>query len=80
MYFSAIKQAKDECWNQFLKGAERKDIFKAFQYTKSRRVERLPILEYGERKLSLLKNNVMFLCLFLLALLLKLLDLIELVS
>ena len=49
-YFSAIKQAKSECWNQFLEGAEGRDIFKAFQYTKSRKVERLPILEHGDKK------------------------------
>ena len=49
-YFSAIKKAKADCWNQFLEGAEGKDIFKAFQYIKSRKVERIPILEYGDKK------------------------------
>ena len=49
-YFSAIKKAKSECWNQFLEDADGKDIFKAFQYTKSRKVERLPILEHGDKK------------------------------
>ena len=38
--------AKSKCWNNFLENAKNKDIFKAFQYTKQTRVEKLPILQY----------------------------------
>ena len=33
-YYYKIKSAKLKCWNNFLKNAKDKDIFKAFQYTK----------------------------------------------
>ena len=45
-YYYKIKSAKSKCWNSFLKNAKDKDIFKAFQYTKQKRVEKLPILQY----------------------------------
>ena len=45
-YYFEIKLAKSKCWNNFLENAKDKDIFKAFQYTKQRRVEKLPILQY----------------------------------
>ena len=35
-----------KCWNNFLENAKDKDIFKVFQYTKQKRVEKLPILQY----------------------------------
>ena len=45
-YYYEIKLAKSKCWNNFLENAKDKDIFKAFQYTKQTRVEKLPILQY----------------------------------
>ena len=45
-YLNKIKLAKARCWNKFLENATGKDIFKAFQYTKFRRNEKLPVLEY----------------------------------
>lgn len=45
-YFATIKTAKSDCWNQFLENAQGKEIFKAFQYTKQRRIEKLPLLIY----------------------------------
>ena len=45
-YFLAIKKAKNNCWNNFLENAQNKDIFKAFQYTKQKRIEKVPVLEY----------------------------------
>src|SRR6266498_4832715 len=41
--------AKSNYWNQFLKKAERKEIFKALTYTKQKRIERLPIITYSNR-------------------------------
>src|SRR5438876_9337037 len=45
-YFNEIKIAKSSCWNQFLEKAEGKEIFKAFSYTKEKRIEKLPIIKY----------------------------------
>src|SRR5205809_3588509 len=45
-YFYKIKQAKATCWNNFLENAVEKDIFKAFNYTKFNRIEKLPIIQY----------------------------------
>ena len=45
-YYYEIKTAKSNCWNNFLENAQGKDIFKAFQYTKQTRIEKLPILQY----------------------------------
>ena len=41
-YFSAIKQAKKDHWNQFLENEDPKSIFKALAYTKNRLVEKIP--------------------------------------
>ena len=41
--------AKSNCWNQFLEKAEGKEIFKAFAYTKQKRIERLLIIAYLDR-------------------------------
>ena len=41
-YFSAIKQAKKDHWNQFLEKEDPKSIFKALAYTKNRLVEKIP--------------------------------------
>ena len=43
-YYYEIKLVKLKCWNNFLENAKDKDIFKAFQYIKQNRVEKLPIL------------------------------------
>ena len=48
-YFNEIKMAKSNCWNQFLEKAEGKEIFKAFAYTKQKRIERLSIITYSDR-------------------------------
>jgi hypothetical protein len=45
-YYYEVKKAKSNCWNNFLENASGKDIFKAFQYTKQNRIEKLPILQY----------------------------------
>jgi hypothetical protein len=45
-YFAKIKQAKQGLWDSFLENAKEKEIFKAFQYTKGNRVERIPIIKY----------------------------------
>src|SRR5436190_19912358 len=45
-YFYKIKQAKATCWNDFLENTVGKDIFKAFNYTKFNRIEKLPIIQY----------------------------------
>ena len=40
---------KSNYLNQFLEKAEEKEIFKAFIYTKQKRIERLPIITYSDR-------------------------------
>jgi len=45
-YFAKIKQAKQGLWDSFLENAKGKEIFKAFQYTKANRVERIPVIKY----------------------------------
>jgi len=45
-FFQAIKIEKARYWNNFLENAVGKDIFKAFNYTKFNRVEKLPIIQY----------------------------------
>ena len=40
---------KSNCWNQFLEKAEGKEIFKAFAYTKQKRIKRLSIITYSDR-------------------------------
>jgi hypothetical protein len=49
-YFAKIKEAKQGLWNSFLENAKGKEIFKAFQYTKYSRVERIPIIEYKNKE------------------------------
>jgi hypothetical protein len=46
-YFQQIKLEKAKCWNSFLENAIGKEIFKAFNYTKSNKVEKLPIIQYS---------------------------------
>ena len=43
-YFSAIKQAKKDHWNQFLEKEDPKSIFKALAYTKNRLVEKILLI------------------------------------
>src|SRR6266496_2515061 len=45
-YYFEVKKAKSNCWNNFLENASEKEIFKAFQYTKQNKIEKLPILQY----------------------------------
>src|SRR5204863_1088251 len=45
-YYYKVKKAKSNCWNNFLENASEKEIFKAFQYTKQNKVEKLSILQY----------------------------------
>jgi len=51
--------AKSNYWNQFLEKAEGKEIFKAFTYTKQKRIERLPIITYSDRN-NKRKNAITF--------------------
>jgi hypothetical protein len=44
-YFDAIKNSKQKSWNEFLINAQGKEIFKAFQYVKMRRIEKLPTIK-----------------------------------
>jgi len=48
-YFKQIKLEKTKCWNTFLENAVGKDIFKAFNYIKSNRIEKLPIIQYKDK-------------------------------
>jgi len=41
-YFQAIKKAKRDYWNQFLEKNDPKSIFKAFSYTNSSLVDKIP--------------------------------------
>jgi hypothetical protein len=50
VYFQEIKSAKTQCWDRFLEEARNKDIFKAYQYVKQRKVEKLPIIEFKTEK------------------------------
>ena len=43
-YYFEVKKAKSNCWNNFLENASEKEIFKAFQYTKQNKIEKLSIL------------------------------------
>jgi hypothetical protein len=45
-YYYEVKKAKSNCWNNFLENASGKEIFKAFQYTKQNKIEKLSILQY----------------------------------
>ena len=40
---------KSNCWNQILEKTEEKEVFKAFAYTKQKRIKRLPIITYSDR-------------------------------
>src|SRR5204862_5772413 len=57
-YYYEIKSAKSKCWNNFLKNVKDKDIFKAFQYIKQNRIEKLLILQYQTKNSHL--KAVMF--------------------
>jgi hypothetical protein len=43
-YFSAIKHAKRNHWNQYLEKEDPKSIYKAMAYTKDRQTERMPTI------------------------------------
>ena len=45
-YYHEVKKVKSNCWNNFLENTSGKEIFKAFQYTKQNKIEKLPILQY----------------------------------
>ena len=45
-YFHTIRDAKRSDWHTFLSSAKGKDVFTAYIYTKPRRVERTPILNF----------------------------------
>ena len=46
IYFQTIRQAKKTDWQTFLSTARGKDVFTAYKYTKPRRVERTPTLNF----------------------------------
>ena len=48
-YFHAIRQAKTDSWLNFLKNAKDKEIFKAYKYTKSNQVEKLPAIQHNDQ-------------------------------
>jgi hypothetical protein len=48
-----IKTAKQGLWDVFLENAKGKDIFKALQYTKYNKVEKLPIIKYKKEEETL---------------------------
>ena len=43
-YYTAIRQAKTNKWNEFLENAQGKEVFKAYGYTKLRKIKKLPTL------------------------------------
>ena len=45
-YFHAIRQAKQSYWTNFLEGAEGKDVFTAFRYTKQATHTKIPTIHY----------------------------------
>src|SRR5271170_1342315 len=47
-YFEMIKRAKQNLWDSFLENARGKEVFKAFNYTKYKTVERIPIIKYRQ--------------------------------
>jgi hypothetical protein len=48
-----IKTAKQGLWDVFLENVKGKDIFKALQYTKYNKVEKLPIIKYKKEEETL---------------------------
>ena len=51
-YFTAVKSAKRDHWNEFLAKEDLKSIFKAMAYTKDRRVERIPLIASSPNSLE----------------------------
>ena len=42
-FYYEVKKAKSKCWNNFLENATDRKIFKAFQYIRQNKVEKLSI-------------------------------------
>jgi len=51
-YFHEIKLAKQSSWNDFLENADSEQIFKAYKYCKQRKIEKIPIIQYNNKKLT----------------------------
>jgi hypothetical protein len=47
-YFHAIREAKTDCWNNFLENAQGKEIFTALRYTKAQKVRKIPNILYKD--------------------------------
>jgi hypothetical protein len=47
-YFTAIRTAKTEHWNQFLEGLQGLDTFAVQRYTKLKNLGKIPVIEYTE--------------------------------
>jgi hypothetical protein len=48
VYFTAIRTAKTEHWNQFLKGLQSSETFAVQWYTKPKNLGKIPVIEYTE--------------------------------
>lgn len=48
-YFHAIRQAKSDSWMNFLKNARDKDVYKAYKFTKSIQVEKIPTIQFNDQ-------------------------------
>ena len=48
-YFHAIRQVKSISWIEFLKNAKEKEIFKAYKFTKSNLVEKIPAIQFDNQ-------------------------------
>ena len=51
-YFHEIKLAKQSSWNDFLEHADSEQVFKAYKYCKQRRIEKTPVLQYNDQKMT----------------------------
>ena len=51
-YFQEIKLAKQNHWNDFLENTDSEQIFKAYKYCKQSKIEKTPILQYNNSKLT----------------------------
>ena len=58
-YFDAIWKTKNKSWTKFLNNAKRKEVFKAYKYTKSRIVEKLSSISHNNEIKIHFKKNAM---------------------
>ncbi|MBD0343224.1 MAG: hypothetical protein ICV61_20835, partial [Microcoleus sp. Co-bin12] len=48
-YFHAIRSAKNKSWTNFLENAIGKEVFQAYKFTKSNRIEKLPPIRHNNK-------------------------------